>query len=494
MRLMLLVNIVVVFYVSILIVACGGGTHSKKNELKLPEIFNDGMVLQRDRPIPIWGTAKEGQNIHVSFNSQIFSTVAAKDGRWLLMLPAMSAGGGTYELIIDADVRIKIKDILIGDVWIAGGQSNMEWAMNWGVANGEAEMDNANYSDIRFFRVPYAYSATPLNDVKFSSWMKGTSENLKNQQFSAVSWYFSKQNYLNKNVPVGVIDTSVRSTNAFEWVSLTSLITLPSYADAAKDILSNSDFWNNYFRKNPKEITTALPGLLYNAMIAPLEGFGVRGFIWYQGESNVGDNNYDSLFAKLITEWRVGWSNKNNYVEELPFLFVQLASYSTQESEPSESPWANLRNAQKKALSIPNTGMAVTIDIGDTSSMHPANKKDVGERLWLAARKVAFDEDITSSGPLATGVEFHVDHALVNYDYVDQGLAIHGNILLGFELAGEDGIFRNATAAIDGNHVIVKTEGSNAPKSIRYGWANNSPCNLYNTAGLPAVPFQWPDK
>jgi len=557
------------------------------------------------------------------------------------MLPAHDAGG-PYELIISGGEKVQFKDVWYGDVWVAGGQSNMAWNLKSDVDNWEEEVATSNYPQIRFFTVPNEIAFEPKNDLEGGNWLSANPENTPD--FSAVAWFFAKRNHLEKGVPVGIIESNWGGTPAESWTSSERLLEIDAYHDVTKKVLvpgidwksklevneknnqdrvaiinskeylntgvqlpdfddsswktielpNPNDFhdvvwlrrkfdwdgsrkdawlslgrltinqtvfingeklegslhgkvvkipkgmlkkknnlvavrlintWNNVVTigldremwiedkdqrltlsgdwKYSNTVEPALPEyirysqyptVLFNAMINPIAGYTIQGAIWYQGESNAGRHNvYHELFSTMIGDWRTRWRQV-----DFPFLFVQLANYMTRLDEPTDPNWARLREAQTHTLSLPNTGMAVTIDIGSEVDIHPRNKQDVGNRLWLAAEKVVFDRAVVHSGPIYRTHEVKNNEVVVTFDEVGTGLKAAGPRITGFAIAGKDQKYFWAEGEIvENDKIVLKSDWVEEPVHIRYAWANNPACNLYNEEGLPAVPFRtddWPQQ
>ena len=640
-------------------------------QLQLPSLFSNDMVLQRDQPILIWGQAEPGMRIAVLLDDHRTVTTANDKGQWESRLPAMPAGGPCSLVVSSENVTRTFNNVVLGDIWVCSGQSNMAWPVDVGlmkVENASTEKAQANWPDLRFLTVSKNGSRTPRKDVDSKGWAVCQPETVG--PFSAVGYFFGREVHKRLSVPIGLINSSYGGTMAEAWTSEDGLRTVPElsrlvdaiqkHPDAVDRIRErydaefaawkrkldrldrgyengtpvwaqpdlNDSYWKKmmlpgyweergypdldglmWFRKDirlpaswkdknlrihfgpvndrirvwfngveivnwtgggqpatgyeiPARIVRAehntiairvydmgnnggmlgnaddfwlrcenlpdangfplvgswrcAPGYamvdhpplprppllhpenpntpchLFNGMIAPLTRFPIRGVIWYQGEGNAKRAHaYRSLFPALIQDWRSHWSQA-----DLPFLFVQLANFRPVNPEPEESAWAELREAQTMALSLNTTGMAVTIDIGDTDDVHPRNKQDVGYRLALAARHVAYGEKNVYSGP--SYVSHAQDDGALRLTFTHAGTGLttkESDPLRGFAIAGKDRLFVWAQAEIDGNSVRVWNEEVPDPVAVRYAWANNPVCNLYNREGLPAVPFRtdnWP--
>jgi sialate O-acetylesterase len=452
-------------------------------DVRLPALVSNNMVLQRNKPLHIWGWADKGEKVSISFLNGTYKATAAANGKWEATLPARPAGG-PYTMTIKGNNTITLDNILIGEVWIASGQSNMEMPLHgWGsVLNFEQEIKAANYPEIRLFQINHTTSTALQDDVVSwkGGWLNCTPENIS--QFSAVGYFFAREIYTHEHIPVGVIHTSWGGTVAEAWTSGESLKTMPAFADTVK---AYESLPAPLAPGNPNK-----PTLLYNAMIHPLLPYPIRGVIWYQGESNADRAyQYRQLFPLMIKDWRKHWKTG-----EFPFYFVQLANFKDKKETPAPSDWAELREAQLRTLSLANTGMASAIDIGDTKDIHPKNKQEVGRRLSLIARAQVYGEKILYSGPVYLSKQVAGNKITISFKYTDDGLQTkQGAALKGFAIAGADKEFHWAEAKISGNHVIVWSDEVKSPVAVRYGWADNPDGNLYNGAGLPASPFRTDD-
>lgn len=606
--------------------------------LRLPALFTDHMVLQHSEAVRIWGWAAPGERITVDIDGFSVTSRAGDDGQWTLLFPSHHAGG-PYRLTVGGrDGNITVDDVWFGDVWVASGQSNMEWKLGWKIDNWQAEIKDSDYPQIRYFEVEHDLAVAPRADLPGGKWLIAGPDTVAG--FSAIAWFFAKHNHFDKKVPVGIIDSTWGGTPAEAWTPIERLLSVPGYEAAAREMLGEESGWEARFAENKRnetlkweliesdqaytgsdvhrsshddagwplvelpnheplheivwlrktvtlpenlsrpsvyfgdinqvakifvngtliaeegwqdttkvldipegvlkpgdnlialrvvntwdnkvtvgrpgelwlkaggktinlegnwrssnKVEPALPdvrhyewkpGVLFNAMINPIAGYSLKGFIWYQGESNVDRaEDYHRLFESMITSWRTRWFQGNP-----PFLYVQLASYLQRKTTPSESDWAELREAQAKTLSLPKTGMAVTIDIGDADDIHPRNKQDVGKRLWLAAKAVAYGDDVVYSGPMFKNMGTQGNKLVLTFDHLGGGLMTKGEEPLGFEVAGADGVFYNADARISKNKILVQAKEVSSPVAVRYAWADNPPANLYNRSGLPAVPFR----
>lgn len=414
-------------------------------DVKLPAVIGSHMVLQQQRPIVIWGWADPGEAVTVTLDQQTTQATAGATGDWRATFSALEADGKPHRLTISGKNKIELDDILIGEVWLGSGQSNMEWPL---VAAQKAQeaIAAANHPQIRLFHVPKVQTPEPAKDVK-AEWKACTPQTIPG--FSAVLYYFGLRLHKDVNVPVGLINDSWGGSPIEAWL-----------------------------------VAARQSGQMYNGMIAPVKPFAVRGVIWYQGESNV--SNGLAYFAKmkaLIDGWRKVWGY------ELPFHFVQLAPWSGYAPDALPPLW----EAQVESLKIPGTGMAVVTDLVDNiKDIHPQNKLDVGNRLALwALAKTYGKKDLVYSGPLYQSMAVEGNKVRLSFAHVGKGLKSRdGKPLSEFEIAGADGKFAPAEATIDGNTVVVQSNDVLAPQHVRFGWHNTANPNLMNAEGLPASPFQ----
>lgn len=446
-----------VLSVAVLLVLSQG--RAVQADVKPHALITEGMVLQQGMPAPIWGTAEEGEKVLVRFQDHE-ATATTKDGKWMVRLEKLKAGG-PFEMTISGKNTIQLKNVMVGEVWICSGQSNMEWPVSHS-ADPEKTKANSKNPKIHLFTVKKASSPTPLTDVT-GQWAECGPDSVMG--FSAVAYFFGRDLQKALDVPVGLIHTSWGGTPAELWTSERVLTSTP-------------------------ELKNLKGSGLYNGMIAPLIPFAIRGAIWYQGESNAGQAYlYRTLFSAMIKNWREDWKQG-----DFPFLFVQLAPFSKIVTEPEESAWAELREAQLlTSLNVPQTAMAVITDVGDANDIHPKKKEPVGGRLALAARAVAYGQNIIFSGPIYDRMTVEGSKAVLSFKSLGGGLVAKDGSLAGFTIAGEDHKFYNATAEIQGNQVVVSSDKVAKPVAVRYGWANCPVVNLWNKEGLPASPFRTDD-
>ncbi len=606
-------------------------------QLTLPRLFADHMVFQRNAPTKVWGWANPKAKVIINFDNQESKVKANAEGYFEAYLKAREASGPYTMSVVSGDDEKIFQDILIGDVWVASGQSNMEWQLQWNVNNWEEEVKDSDYPEMRFFKVPNEYASSPKKDVSGGEWLIANESN--SPQFSAVAWFFAKRNHLEKGVPVGVIESHWGGTPAEAWTTLETLSKTTGYEEIADTIKNPSMPWseieainnqkeerkwalmrdkeaaissgaqhvdyddsdwldrdlpcyckmtdlawlrrevqllpdtisevqlyisnviqeafvffngellwtktwnddikplevpvdliqkgknvityrvanswdNNVYFGRPNEMwlevngqKTSLEGnwkysndiepkiphaikmfqmptFLYNAKIAPIGGYTARGIIWYQGESNADKPYYyRELFGNMITDWRKLWG-------DIPFLYVQLANFMKRSENPTpQSDWAQLREAQTQTLELPKTAMAVTIDIGNADDIHPRNKQDVGARLWLAAKKVSYGDEVVYSGPVLADAIVEGSGVRLTFDHVGSGLKV-SKVLKGFAMADLDGNWEWADAEVDGDEVVITAKNIQNPVEISYAWGDNPEATLYNEEGLPAVPFK----
>ncbi len=617
--------------------------------LRLPRLVGDGMVLQRDIPLTVWGWAAPGRAVTVSLLGKTYEGAADAEGKWRVTLPPMGPGG-PYELTVSADTTVTVKNILVGDVWICAGQSNMQLTMDRVRDKYPEDVKNCENDNIRLYTVEAKFDfKKEADDLETGSWVTPRPDTILS--FTAVGFFFAKELYARYRVPIGLICSAIGGTPVEAWISEEALKAFPKAREQAapfKDdghlekvakeneraigewfkTLSDSDigsqgdapwyaedlddadwgeisipsFWPVespgadggivWYRKEidvpasmtgiparlflgtivdsdmtyingqfvgsvgyqypprkydipggvlkpgrnvitvrvvcpwgkggfnpdkPYELTAGgqtidltglwkykraavappfpmqvfvqnLPVGLFNGMKAPLFYYKIKGVIWYQGESNTANaGEYHALFETMIQNWRARWGQG-----DFPFLFVQLPNFGEAAQTPGDSDWALVREAQLKTLRLPNTGMAVTYDVGEWNDLHPLDKKSVAHRLFLAARKVAYGEtDVVWSGPIVSAAEVSGNKVILRFDHVGSGLVAKGGAPGGFDIKAEDGVFLRAQAEIEGDTVIVWNDAVLSPYAVRYAWADNPEgANLYNAEGLPASPFR----
>jgi len=422
--------------------------------------------------------------VSTSWNNKTYSTRADKQGNWQVKV-LTGAAGGPYTLTIQGDITLRLEDVLLGELWICSGQSNMEWPLSR-AETAETEIPQADFPDIRLFTVKKHIAPRPLEDVS-GSWEACTPESVEG--FSAVGYFFGKELHKNLGVPVGLVHTSWGGTPSESWTSRQMLSTFGDF-DAQLEALYNSS--DGEVKKAEAaagmeaEMTSQwnshTPSVLYNGMLHPLRNMAIRGAIWYQGESNQERAmQYRTIFPGMIRDWRNTWNQG-----DFPFYFVQLAPFRYDNEYTS----AELREAQFLTLSkLRHTGMAVTLDIGNPDDIHPTNKRDVGKRLALWALANDYDKNLVYSGPLYRGQTLEGSSIRIHFDHVGGGLVAKDGDLTHFEIAGEDQVYHAARAAIDGETVVVSSSEVSAPVAVRFAWSNTSEPNLFNKEGLPASSF-----
>jgi len=481
-----------------------------QTSLHLPAIFGDNMVLQRNYATPIWGTAAPNQSITLTIAGQTRQATAGADGKWMVKLDPVKEGG-PYELTVSGPSSITYKNVLFGDVWICSGQSNMEWIVK-NSKDAQIAIDSSANPNLRLFTVKKNPAQTPANDVT-GKWDESSSQS--SPSFSAVGYFFGRELQKQLNVPIGLIHTSWGGTAIQLWQSKEAIEADEDMKQVYVAWQAQQDRFEAAQKKYREDVAKAkeenkpapaaprggppmAPACLYNGMIAPLVPYGITGAIWYQGESNAGNAKlYRKQMPAMINQWRKDFGN------EFPFYMVQLANFMKKDAQPVDSDWAELRESQlQTAQTNPKTGMAVIIDIGEANDIHPKNKEDVGKRLALAALGQHYGKNIEYSGPLYASMKTEGNKIRLMFHHTGSGMmaksderAAGGQKVKGFAIAGEDRKFVWADAQIDGNTIVVSSPEVANPVAVRYGWANNPDCNLYNKEGLPASPFRtddWP--
>ncbi|HEX3134143.1 MAG TPA: sialate O-acetylesterase [Planctomycetota bacterium] len=472
--------------------------------------FTDHAVLQRGQPIPVWGTADAGEKITITFDGQTKTVTAGDDKKWVIKLDTHAAGG-PYDLTVAGTNTIKLTDILVGEVWVCSGQSNMEFVVK-GSRNSAQEIADAKFPKLRHFKVEKKTSDVPLTECK-GTWTVCSPETVGG--YTAVGYYFGRKLVQELDVPIGLLHTSWGGTPAEAWTgkpALTGAATfsgvftawdkqMKGYPAAMATYKETLAKWEtdaaaakiagkpapNKPRPPQGQDSPNKPATLYNGMLTPLVPYGIKGAIWYQGESNAGRaKDYRELMALLIGDWRQSFGQG-----DFPFYVVQLANYMKRSDQPTDTAWAALREAQYLiTTTMKNTGMSVTIDIGEGEDIHPKNKQDVGLRLALIALAKDYGKQIEYSGPIYKSLAVDGANAVVSFDHLGGGLSVTGDKLTGFAIAGEDKKFVWADAKIVGDTVVLSAAGVTKPVAVHYAWGDNPECSLSNKAGLPAVPFR----
>jgi sialate O-acetylesterase len=479
-------------------------------EVRLPNVLSSHAVLQRDAPIHVWGWSDPDETVTVHFHDQVSTASADNLGKWSLWLTPEHAGG-PYTLTAQGSSNsgsvVTLSDILVGDVWVASGQSNMEMPLNGfpGSAvlkNAQQEIAQANLPTVRLLRIEHNTSYFSVNDIT-ATWTECTPQTAA--EFSAVAYFFGREINAREHVPIGLIDSTWGGTPVEAWMSMDRIGSdaglMPMFASWARFTADLGDMDRIIAREKREDAAAEQahqpkpdhpwhpdarswqPANLYNGMIAPLIPYTMKGAIWYQGETNSTPERapmYTRFFSAMIQDWRTKWREGN-----FPFLYVQISNFYS----PNED-WGQLRDQQRRALDVANTAMAVTLDVGDRDNVHPADKQTVGARLALAARAIVYGEpQLEYSGPLFRTTAVEGSSMRVWFDHAKDGLAAHGPQLTGFEIAGSDGKFVPATAKIDGSTVVVEAQSVRHPEAVRYAWQGWTDANLFNKENLPASTF-----
>ena len=506
--------------VNLVLRACGigllGMVLGATADVKLPAVFGNNMVLQREIKVPVWGWADPGEAVTVTAGDRTASATADAQGNWSVKLEPLPVGG-PYTLTVKGKNEITFTNVLSGDVWLCAGQSNMEVLM-YGVKDGPKAVADAKFPLMRLFTVGVGIAGEPQADCKIRhAWVECTPETAN--VFSAVAFYFGRESHQFLNVPIGLVVSAVGASPLIAFNSREVFAERPEFAailtrwekefeaDRAtlEAILPQYEAWLTETRKALQEnrlyrmpgppqlpyrfYTHQRPAALFNGMIAPLIPFAIRGVIYYQGE----DDNaaiYEAMFQAMIRDWRKRWGQG-----DFPFLFVQLPGFRAIQTDPvpvGEYCWGAMREAQMRALALPNTGMAVSLDtIDEPFNIHPLNKAPIGHRLALAALKIAYGKELVYSGPMYEKMEVKDGVIRLQFTQVGGGLVFKGEeAAKGFAIAGADRKFVWAEAKIDGNQVVVSSDKVKEPVAVRYAWANNPLFSLFNQEGLPASPFR----
>jgi len=480
-------------------------------ELNLPAFFSNNMVLQREMKIPIWGTAEPDTVIEIKFNEKLYQGKADASGDWKIFIGPLKVNSKPSELKINEKI---LKNILVGDVWLCGGQSNMEWPLNRWDETKETIADAGMYPNIRMINTKGHISTTPQKDIKTDGWFVNTPE--KTKDFSGTGYYFGLNLYKNLNVPIGLISCNMGGSVAETWVSEEALgkneVAKKATVDKWNVLLNDPDLekkikeskvalakWKESGREGKKPVVVGSPlnkrdrpGNLFRGMLNPYIGLGIKGVIWYQGEGNAMKNKssvaeYQNILQTLITDWRNRWGQG-----DFPFLIVQLPSSRRNNLSIKEGySWASIREGQRLTLSLKNTGMAVIVDNKDTT-LHPKGKAIVGERLALLARGIAYNESVVFAGPLYVNDSFKVANGKAELEFtsVGSGLVLKDRPVTNFVIKEEGDGWVPAKAAIKGSKLIVWNDDVENPVAVRYGWNSGITPSLYNVEGLPASPFK----
>lgn len=485
---------------------CAAALHADPT---LAPLFRDHAVLQRDRAVAVWGWAGPGEKIQVAFGGQKLETVADPAGKWRTDLAAMPASAESRDLTVTGKTTLVVKDVLVGEVWLCSGQSNMVWQVGK-VKDAGKEVAAANYPLIRQFLVARTVAEKPADTVA-GAWIPCSPATVRD--FTGAGYFFAREIFEFLKVPIGIINSSWGGTAIEAWMSQATLGGDPDFAPVAqrwKQALADypalkakfdADLttWTRqeaaarekgekFARSKPREPggpnSSQGPSGLYNGMINPLAPYTLGGILWYQGENNsTRAREYYKLFPTLISTWRERFAQPN-----LPFYWVQLANYK-QSRDPTGITWAYLREAQGSALALPHTGQVVAIDIGDPDSIHPLNKQEVGRRLALIAKAKLFGQTNEFSGPVLEKSEREGAAIRLAFSHATGGLELRGEPVA-IEIAGADKKFVPAKVKVAGEALVVESPEVPAPKFVRYAWVNNPQACLFNRDGLPASPFQ----
>ncbi len=464
-------------------------------DVSVTNLFTDHMVLQRDLPCPVWGTAEPGEKVTVMLGLSQASATAGADGKWSVKLPASKMNATGQDLVISGKNTLTIKDVLLGDVWVCSGQSNMEWTINQSKSVEDAAA--ANLPNIRRIKFNHVSLNKPTTNVP-RKWEVCTPQTAGN--FTAVGFYFARRVQKETGVPIGLLDDNWGGTRIEPWVPLAGFEMVPELSAITEKVKQRDAAATG----EPAKIGSGEPVALFNGMIAPVLPFGIKGALWYQGESNGGEGvEYFHKKCALVSGWRKVWDQG-----DFPFYFVQLANFQNDTNTPEGGDgWARVRAAQTKSLSIPKTGMAVIIDIGEANDIHPQNKFDVGERLahWALHHDYG-KKDVVPSGPVFKDAKVEGDKIRVSFDYAGGGLIVGKKEgrkpveaaadakLARFAIAGADKKWVWADAVIDGGTVVASSKEVSQPVAVRYAYSMNPlGANLYNKEGLPASPFRSDD-
>lgn len=472
-------------------VALGCFTSAAQADVTPGSIFGDSMVLQQEMPVPVWGQAEPGEEVTVTFGDQTKKATADKDGRWQVKLDSLKANAEGRPLKLVGKNAVELKDVLVGEVWICSGQSNMEWAVRSSL-NSKEEIEAADHPQIRLFNVPGHITSPVPKDTCPGEWQICSSKTVSG--FSAVGYFFGRRLQKELDVPIGLVGSNWGGTRIEPWTSPAGFESVPELKKIAEQVAAYTE---------DTKVAGGSPSAIYNAMIHPLAPFAMRGAIWYQGESNGGEGeSYYHKTQALVNGWR------KLFNPELAFYWVQLANFQKPNDNPAGGDgWANLREAQRKALDIKHTGMAVIIDIGEAGDIHPRNKQDVGDRLaqW-ALHQTYGKKDIVPSGPLYKSHKVEGNAIRVSFDSVGGGLMVGkkeglspseevtDGKLSRFAIAGADKQWHWAEATIDDDTVVVSSPEVKEPVAVRYAFSMNPEgANLYNKEGIPASPFRTDD-
>jgi sialate O-acetylesterase len=483
-------------------------------ELSLAPLFADHAIVQCDKPLPVWGRAEPGEKVSVTFHDQTLRATADASGRWIVYFQPIAATAEPADLTIAGKSTIVVRDVLVGEVWLAAGQSNMELPVAR-VREDERKLAMVEWPLVRHLKIEHAVAAAPAETARTGGWRIAGPDTVGD--FTAVGYFFAREVQRRLGVPVGIVHSSWGGTPIEAWMS--DLARAETSLGAQIDerwrqavsewtpervarYRAEKAAWDKAEEeaaaektKNPlrwpappaTDDSPLRPGGLFNAMIAPLQPGAIRGVLWYQGEANVGRAaEYAELFPAMIRSWRANWGD-----ERLPFLLVQLPNFAG--GDPNGRAWAQLREAQAKALELPATGMAVAIDLGNPDDLHPTNKLEVGRRLALIAKTIVYGRPGDYSGPVFAGMTREGAALRVRFTHAGSGLVAHDRPVQSLEIAGDDNVFHPASGRIERDTLVVSSPKVKTPVAVRYAWSNAPVANLYNGAGLPAAPFRSDD-
>jgi len=480
-------------------------------------LFSDGAVLQRDKPVAIWGRADPAEKVSVTFAGQRREATTGADGRWIVYLDSLAASGQGTDLVIAGRNTVILRDVVVGEVWLCSGQSNMEFPVSR-ATNGAREVAAANFPLLRHVKIERTVAASAAEAVRTTGWKPATPSEAG--AFTAVGYFFARELHQKTGVPIGLVHSSWGGTPIESWMSGAALAENPAFAVVGErwrqmeaaypadkvTYDANLPGWTAaeatarsrgraelaaFLQQNPQPRPPRGPGDpwtpagLFNGMIHPLLPYAFRGVLWYQGETNATRAaEYHPLFTALITAWRRHFGQP-----DLAFYWVNLAGFDPPD-DPSGTSFAFLREAQTRTLSIPNTGQAIAIDLGDPSDIHPPNKQEVGRRLAVLARNRIYGLVSDDTGPTLAGVTREGSALRVRFNHVGTGLIAADKPAQSLQLAGVDRVFHPASGRIERDTLLVSSPAVKEPVAVRYAWKNAPVANLYNGAGLPAVPFR----
>lgn len=483
-------------------------------EISLAPLFGDHAVLQHGKPVPIWGRATPGERITVAFQGHTASTTTDASGRWIVILPPLAASNESAELVVTGNSPVVLTDVVVGEVWLVSGQSNMEWPVSY-LIEEERKLASVDLPLVRQLKVEREVAGTPAETAKTHGWRPA----LRDQagDFSAIGYLFARDLQRRLGLPIGIINSSWGGTAIEAWMSEASRQSTPFGAaiearwqqamsewppERVARYPAEREAWEKAEAhakatktKNPlawpqppaTPDSPRRPGGVFNGMIAPLQPGALRGILWYQGESNVDQTaEYATLFPTMIRAWRSNWGDEN-----LPFLFVQLPNYAGGDANARK--WARLREAQASALMLPATGMTVAIDVGESDNLHPTSKLELARRLALLAKVEVYGITGDANGPVFASATREGATMRVRFVNAGTGLNARGQPVQSLELAGPDKIFHPAAGRIERDTLLVTSAKVKEPVAVRYAWSNAPIANLYSGAGLPAAPFRSDD-